>query len=67
MARSGEQNPEGVLVIRVPEPEMIGSHSHLEMLHETNIRSVSREPSQTEKGTANHQIARRRLVRVLWS
>ncbi|XP_020280099.1 uncharacterized protein LOC109852919 [Pseudomyrmex gracilis] len=49
VARSGEQNPEGVLVIRVPEPEMIGSHSHLEMLHETNIRSVSREPSQTEK------------------
>ncbi|RLU14967.1 hypothetical protein DMN91_012854 [Ooceraea biroi] len=46
-----QQNPEGVLVIRVPEPEMIGSHSHLEMLHETNIKSVQRESSQTEKGT----------------
>ncbi|EZA61354.1 Myogenic factor [Ooceraea biroi] len=44
-----QQNPEGVLVIRVPEPEMIGSHSHLEMLHETNIKSVQRESSQTEK------------------
>lgn len=48
-ARS-QQNPEGVLVIRVPEPEMIGCHSHLEMLHETNIKSVQRESSQTEKG-----------------
>lgn len=45
-----QQNPEGVLVIRVPEPEMIGGHSHLEMLHEANIKSVQREPSQTEKG-----------------
>ncbi|XP_077281448.1 salivary gland-expressed bHLH isoform X2 [Temnothorax americanus] len=45
----GQQNPEGVLVIRVPEPEIIGSHPHLEMLHETNIKSVHREPSQTEK------------------
>ncbi|XP_077281446.1 salivary gland-expressed bHLH isoform X1 [Temnothorax americanus] len=48
----GQQNPEGVLVIRVPEPEIIGSHPHLEMLHETNIKSVHREPSQTEKGAA---------------
>lgn len=45
----GQQNPEGVLVIRVPEPEIIGSHPHLEMLHEANIKSVQREPSQTEK------------------
>ncbi|XP_032679318.1 uncharacterized protein LOC116847912 isoform X4 [Odontomachus brunneus] len=44
-----QQNPEGVLVIRVPEPEIIGSHSQLEMLHETNIKSVQQEPSQTEK------------------
>ncbi|XP_012216671.1 uncharacterized protein sage isoform X2 [Linepithema humile] len=44
-----QQNPEGVVVIRVPEPEIIGSHSHLEMLHETNIKSVQRESSQTEK------------------
>ncbi|KAL0122703.1 hypothetical protein PUN28_007415 [Cardiocondyla obscurior] len=48
----GQQNPEGVLVIRVPEPEIIGSHPHLEMLHEANIKSVQREPSQTEKGAA---------------
>ncbi|XP_014470483.1 PREDICTED: achaete-scute homolog 1 [Dinoponera quadriceps] len=47
-----QQNPEGVLVIRVPEPEIIGSHSQLEMLHETNIKSVQQEPSQTEKGAA---------------
>lgn len=46
------QNPEGVLVIRVPEPEIIGSHSQLEMLHETNIKSMQQEPSQTEKGAA---------------
>ncbi|XP_011881672.1 PREDICTED: uncharacterized protein LOC105569649 isoform X2 [Vollenhovia emeryi] len=45
----GQQNPEGVLVIRVPEPEIIGSHPHLEMLHEANIKSVQRESSQTEK------------------
>ncbi|XP_039303885.1 uncharacterized protein LOC105195747 isoform X2 [Solenopsis invicta] len=45
----GPQNPEGVLVIRVPEPEIIGSHPHLEMLHEANIKSVQRESSQTEK------------------
>ncbi|XP_036145243.1 uncharacterized protein LOC105831567 [Monomorium pharaonis] len=45
----GQQNPEGVLVIRVPEPEIIGSHPHLEMLHEANIKSVQREPSQIEK------------------
>ncbi|CAL1675043.1 unnamed protein product [Lasius platythorax] len=47
----GQQTPEGerVLVIRVPEPEIIGGHSHLEMLHEANIKSVQREPSQTEK------------------
>ncbi|XP_025154379.1 uncharacterized protein LOC105190608 [Harpegnathos saltator] len=46
---SRQQNPEAVLVIRVPEPEIIGSHSHLEMLHETNIKSVQQESSQTEK------------------
>ncbi|XP_018053740.1 PREDICTED: uncharacterized protein LOC108690780 isoform X2 [Atta colombica] len=44
-----QQNPEGVLVIRVPEPEIIGSHPHLEILHEANIKSVQREPLQTEK------------------
>ncbi|EFN76374.1 hypothetical protein EAI_02847 [Harpegnathos saltator] len=49
---SRQQNPEAVLVIRVPEPEIIGSHSHLEMLHETNIKSVQQESSQTEKGAA---------------
>ncbi|XP_029177246.1 uncharacterized protein LOC114945280 isoform X2 [Nylanderia fulva] len=50
----GQQTPEGerVLVIRVPEPEIIGGHSHLEMLHEANIKSMQREPSQTEKGAA---------------
>ncbi|KAL6255728.1 hypothetical protein P5V15_012971 [Pogonomyrmex californicus] len=47
-----QQNPEGVFVIRVPEPEIIGSHPHLEMLHEANIKSVQRESSQTEKGAA---------------
>ena len=47
-----QQNPEGVLVIRVPEPEIIGSHPHLEILHEANIKSVQREPLQTEKGAA---------------
>ncbi|XP_072755273.1 uncharacterized protein Sage isoform X2 [Anoplolepis gracilipes] len=47
----GQQTPDGerVLIIRVPEPEIIGGHSHLEMLHEANIKSVQREPSQTEK------------------
>lgn len=55
--RSQQQNPEGVLVIRVPEPEIIGSHSHLEMLHETNIKSVQRESSQTEKGAAMSNCA----------
>lgn len=47
-----QQNPEGVLMIRVPEPEIIGGHSHLETLHETNIKPVQQEPSQTEKGVA---------------
>lgn len=37
-------------MIRVPEPEVINSHPHLEILHETNIKSVQRESSQTEKG-----------------
>ncbi|XP_066594674.1 uncharacterized protein sage [Prorops nasuta] len=40
---------DGVVVIRVPEPEVIGTHPHLELLHETNIKPVQREPSQTEK------------------
>ncbi|XP_029662301.1 uncharacterized protein LOC115234984 [Formica exsecta] len=55
----GEQTPEGerVLVIRVPEPEIISGHSHLEMLHEANIKSVQREPSQTEKGAAMSNCA----------
>ncbi|XP_015589447.1 uncharacterized protein LOC107265023 isoform X2 [Cephus cinctus] len=44
------QTHDGVLVIRVPEPEVVGPHPHLEMLHETNIKPVQREPSQTEKG-----------------
>lgn len=39
-----------MFVIRVPEPEVINSHPHLEILHETNIKSVQRESSQTEKG-----------------
>ncbi|XP_015589456.1 bromodomain-containing protein 4 isoform X3 [Cephus cinctus] len=43
------QTHDGVLVIRVPEPEVVGPHPHLEMLHETNIKPVQREPSQTEK------------------
>jgi len=47
-----QQNPERVLVIKVPEPEIIGSHPHLEILHEANIKSVQREPLQTEKGAA---------------
>ncbi|KAK2582915.1 hypothetical protein KPH14_008982 [Odynerus spinipes] len=44
-----QQNSDGVLIIRVPEPEIIGGHSQLEILHETNIRSIQREPSQSEK------------------
>lgn len=51
-----EQNPEGVLVIKVPEPEIIGAHPHLEMLHETNIKSVQRESLQTEKGATNYTL-----------
>ncbi|XP_029041900.2 achaete-scute complex protein T8 [Osmia bicornis bicornis] len=43
------QNSDRVFVIRVPEPEVINTHPHLEILHETNIKSVQREPSQTEK------------------
>ncbi|KAG7202751.1 hypothetical protein KM043_009922 [Ampulex compressa] len=71
-----QQNSDGVLVIRVPEPEIIGSHPHLEILHETNIKSVQREPSQTEKGapisnctspaTAGGNIALRNALRVLF-
>lgn len=45
-----QQTSDGIFVIRVPEPELINTHSHLEMLHETNIKSVQREPSQIEKG-----------------
>ncbi|XP_076661304.1 salivary gland-expressed bHLH isoform X2 [Halictus rubicundus] len=44
-----QQNGNRVFVIRVPEPEVINSHPHLEILHETNIKSVQRESSQTEK------------------
>ncbi|XP_017765341.1 PREDICTED: uncharacterized protein LOC108554903 [Eufriesea mexicana] len=44
-----QQNNDRVFVIRVPEPEVINTHPHLEILHETNIKSVQREPSQTEK------------------
>ncbi|XP_078039702.1 salivary gland-expressed bHLH [Augochlora pura] len=44
-----QQNGNRVFVIRVPEPEVINSHPHLEILHETNIKSVHRESSQTEK------------------
>ncbi|XP_034942508.1 uncharacterized protein sage isoform X2 [Chelonus insularis] len=40
---------DGVLVIRVPEPETVTPHSHLEILHQTKIKSVQREPSQSEK------------------
>lgn len=52
-----QQNPEGVLVIRVPEPEIIGSHPHLEILHEANIKPMQREPLQTEKGAAMSNCA----------
>ncbi|KAL2718232.1 vasopressin V1a receptor-like isoform X1 [Vespula squamosa] len=45
-----QQTSDNVLIIRVPEPEIIGGHPQLEILHETNIKSVQREPSQTEKG-----------------
>ncbi|XP_043273589.1 uncharacterized protein sage isoform X2 [Venturia canescens] len=41
--------PENVRVIRVPEPEVLEPHSHLELLHRTNIKPMHREPSQTEK------------------
>lgn len=41
-------------MIRVPEPEVINTHPHLEILHETDIKSVQREPSQTEKGKNNN-------------
>ncbi|XP_047361785.1 uncharacterized protein LOC124953836 isoform X2 [Vespa velutina] len=44
-----QQSSDNVLIIRVPEPEIIGGHPQLEILHETSIRSVQREPSQTEK------------------
>ncbi|XP_015435070.1 PREDICTED: uncharacterized protein LOC107190722 [Dufourea novaeangliae] len=44
-----QQNGSRVFVIRVPEPEVINTHPHLEILHETDIKSVQREPSQTEK------------------
>ncbi|XP_076666542.1 salivary gland-expressed bHLH isoform X2 [Andrena cerasifolii] len=44
-----QPNNDRVFVIRVPEPEVINTHPHLEILHETNIKSVQREPSQTEK------------------
>ncbi|XP_033325749.1 salivary gland-expressed bHLH isoform X2 [Megalopta genalis] len=44
-----QQNGNRVFVIRVPEPEVIASHPHLEILHEANIKSVQRESSQTEK------------------
>lgn len=44
-----QQNSDGVLIIRVPEPEIIGGHPQLDILHETSIRSIQREPSQTEK------------------
>ncbi|XP_053989036.1 uncharacterized protein LOC128881764 isoform X1 [Hylaeus volcanicus] len=44
-----QHSSDRVFVIRVPEPEVINTHPHLEILHETNIKSVQREPSQTEK------------------
>ncbi|XP_076245283.1 salivary gland-expressed bHLH [Calliopsis andreniformis] len=44
-----QQSSDRVFVIRVPEPEVINTHPNLEILHETNIKSVQREPSQTEK------------------
>lgn len=42
--------PENVRVMRVPEPELLVPHSHLEMLHRANIKPMHREPTQTEKG-----------------
>lgn len=51
-----QQNNDRVFVIRVPEPEVINTHPHLEILHETNIKSVQREPSQTEKGEKYNKL-----------
>lgn len=44
------QTSEGVVVIRVPEPEVVETPSNLELLHQTSIKPVHREASQTEKG-----------------
>lgn len=47
----GEGENDGkVIMIRVPEPEVVGPHPHLELLHQAHIRPVHREPSQSEKG-----------------
>ncbi|XP_033325748.1 salivary gland-expressed bHLH isoform X1 [Megalopta genalis] len=54
-----QQNGNRVFVIRVPEPEVIASHPHLEILHEANIKSVQRESSQTEKGGIQAFLRRR--------
>ncbi|XP_043475343.1 achaete-scute homolog 1 [Leptopilina heterotoma] len=43
------QTSEGVVVIRVPEPEVVETPSNLELLHQTSIKPVHREASQTEK------------------
>ena len=53
-----QQNNDRVFVIRVPEPEVINTHPHLEILHETNIKSVQREPSQTEKGEKYNELSK---------
>ncbi|XP_057337223.1 uncharacterized protein LOC130675500 isoform X2 [Microplitis mediator] len=49
MSERSSTSGDGVLVIRVPEPETAGSHSHLEILHQTKIKSVQRESAQSEK------------------
>ncbi|XP_008555377.1 uncharacterized protein LOC103576772 isoform X1 [Microplitis demolitor] len=53
MSERSSTSGDGVLVIRVPEPETAGSHSHLEILHQTKIKSVQRESAQSEKGSNN--------------
>ncbi|KAK0098066.1 hypothetical protein PV326_011475 [Microctonus aethiopoides] len=53
---SRSSGSESVLVMRVPEPETVESHSHLEMLHQTNIKSIQRDSSQSEKGNENCSI-----------
>ena len=50
--QQNSQTSTGVVVIRVPEPQVVEPQSNLELLHETSIKPVQREPSQTEKGNS---------------